>query len=87
MYRHAARNALLPVVTAFALAISGVISGGVLTETIFSWPGMGAFLVTRTLQQDFPSVQGAFYLLALLTIFANLIADVLYAYLDPRVRL
>ncbi len=87
MYRHAARNALLPVVTAFALAISGVISGGVLTETIFSWPGMGAFLVQSTLNQDFPSVQGAFYLLAVLTIVANLVADVLYAYLDPRVRL
>ena len=87
MYRHAARNALLPVVTAFALAISGVISGGVLTETIFSWPGMGAFLVQSTLNQDYPSVQGAFFLLALLTIMANLVADVLYAYLDPRVRL
>lgn len=87
MYRHAARNALLPVVTAFALAISGVISGGVLTETIFSWPGMGAFLVQSTLNQDYPSVQGAFFLLAVLTIMANLVADVLYAYLDPRVRL
>ncbi len=87
MYRHAARNALLPVVTAFALAISGTISGGVLTETIFSWPGMGQFLVTSTIAQDFPSVQGAFFLLALLTILANLVADVLYAYLDPRVRL
>ena len=87
MYRHAARNAMLPVVTAFALSISGVVSGGVLTETIFSWPGMGAFLVQSTIAQDFPSVQGAFFLLALLTILANLIADVLYAYLDPRVRL
>ena len=84
MRRHAP---LLPVVTAFALSISGVISGGVLTETIFSWPGMGAFLIQSTLNQDFPSVQGAFFLLALLTILANLIADVLYAYLDPRVRL
>jgi peptide/nickel transport system permease protein len=87
MYRHAARNAMLPVVTAFALSISGVISGGVLTETIFSWPGMGAFLIQSTLNQDFPSVQGAFFLLALLTIMANLVADLLYAYLDPRVRL
>ncbi|HEV8594993.1 MAG TPA: ABC transporter permease [Thermoplasmata archaeon] len=87
MYRHAARNAMLPVVTAFALSISGTISGGVLTETIFSWPGMGAFLVTSTIAQDFPSVQGAFFLLAVLTIMANLIADILYAYLDPRVRL
>jgi len=87
MYKHAARNALLPVVTALAISIGGVISGGVLTETIFSWPGMGAFLVQRTLQQDFPSVQAAFFILAVITILANTVADVLYAYLDPRVRL
>jgi len=87
MYKHAARNALLPVVTALAISIGGVISGGVLTETIFSWPGMGAFLVQRTLQQDYPSVQAAFFILAVITILANTVADVLYAYLDPRVRL
>jgi len=87
MYRHAARNALLPVVTALAISIGGVISGGVLTETIFSWPGMGYFLVTSTLQQDYPSVQAAFFILAVLTILANTVADVLYAWLDPRVRL
>jgi peptide/nickel transport system permease protein len=87
MYRHAARNALLPVVTALAISIGGVISGGVLTETIFSWPGMGAFLVTSTLQQDYPSVQAAFFILAVITILANTVADVLYAFLDPRVRL
>ena len=87
MYRHAARNALLPVVTALAISIGGVISGGVLTETIFSWPGMGFFLVTRTLAQDYPAVQAAFFILAVLTILANSVADVLYAYLDPRVRL
>lgn len=87
MYRHAARNALLPVVTALAISIGGVISGGVLTETIFSWPGMGYFLVSATLQQDYPSVQAAFFILAVITILANTVADVLYAYLDPRVRL
>ena len=87
MYKHAARNALLPVVTALAISIGGVISGGVLTETIFSWPGMGYFLVSATLQQDYPSVQAAFFILAVLTILANSVADVLYAYLDPRVRL
>ncbi|TLZ70932.1 MAG: ABC transporter permease [Methanobacteriota archaeon] len=87
MYRHAARNALLPVVTALAISIGGVISGGVLTETIFSWPGMGFYLVAATLQQDYPSVQAAFFILAVLTILANTVADVLYAYLDPRVRL
>jgi peptide/nickel transport system permease protein len=87
MYRHAARNAMLPVTTVVALAMAGVISGGVLTETIFSWPGMGFYLVQRTLTQDFPAVQAAFFVLALLTILGNVVADVAYAYLDPRVRL
>jgi peptide/nickel transport system permease protein len=87
MYRHAARNAMLPVVTSIALSVGGVISGGVLTETIFTWPGMGYFLVTSVLSQDFPAVQGAFYLLALITIISNMVADVMYAFLDPRVRL
>ncbi len=87
VYKHAARNALLPVVTAFAISISYTISGGVLTETVFSWPGMGSYLVSRTLAQDFPAVQGAFFILAIITILANTVADVLYAYLDPRVRL
>lgn len=87
MYKHAARNAMLPVTTVVALAMAGVISGGVLTETIFSWPGMGFYLVQRTLTQDFPAVQAAFFVLALLTILGNIVADVAYAYLDPRVRL
>ncbi len=87
MYKHAARNAMLPVVTIIAISVGSVVSGGVLTETIFSWPGMGYFLVQSTLQQDYPSVQGVFFLLALLTIVANVVADMLYAFLDPRVRL
>ncbi|MCJ2556887.1 MAG: ABC transporter permease [Candidatus Thermoplasmatota archaeon] len=87
MYKHAARNALLPVATVIALGVGGVISGGVLTETIFSWPGMGYFLVTSTIQQDYPAVQGTFFLLAIMTVIANVAADVLYAFLDPRVRL
>ncbi len=88
MYKHAARNAMLPIVTAIALSISGVvIAGGVLTETIFSWPGMGQYLVQSTYAYDFPAVQGAFFLLAIMTIIGNFIADLLYAYLDPRVRL
>jgi peptide/nickel transport system permease protein len=87
MYKHAARNAMLPVVTSLAMAISGVISGGVLTETIFSWPGMGSLLIKATLTTDFPVVQGAFYILAILTIVGNMAADILYAYLDPRVQL
>ena len=87
MYKHAARNAMLPVTTVTAIAMATVISGGVLTETIFSWPGMGFYFVARTLGQDFPAVQGAFFVLALLTVLGNVVADVAYAYLDPRVRL
>jgi peptide/nickel transport system permease protein len=87
VYKHVARNAMLPVVTAMAMGIGGIISGGVLTETIFSWYGMGTLLIEGTLTKDFPVVQGAFYILALLTILGNMAADILYAWLDPRVQL
>jgi peptide/nickel transport system permease protein len=87
IYHHAARNAMLPVVTAMAMSIGHVISGGVLTETIFSWYGMGTLLIEGTLQHDFPVVQGAFYILALITVLGNMAADIMYAYLDPRVNL
>ncbi|MDO9536969.1 MAG: ABC transporter permease [Thermoplasmata archaeon] len=87
VYKHVARNAMLPVVTSMAMSIGGIISGGVLTETIFSWYGMGTLLIEGTLSKDFPVVQGAFYILALLTIFGNMAADLLYAWLDPRVQL
>ncbi len=87
MYKHAARNAMLPVTTVVAIAMATVISGGVLTETVFSWPGMGYYFIARTLSQDYPAVQAAFFILALLTIIGNVVADVAYAYLDPRVRL
>ncbi len=87
LYKHAARNATLPIVTSFALSMGHVIGGGVLTETVFSWPGMGRELVTATIQQDFPVVFALFYIMALMTITANVVADLLYAYLDPRVRL
>jgi peptide/nickel transport system permease protein len=87
VFRHVARNAMLPVVTSMAMSIGGIISGGVLTETIFSWYGMGTLLIEGTLSKDFPVVQGAFYILALLTIFGNMAADILYAWLDPRVQL
>ncbi|MBA3046033.1 MAG: ABC transporter permease [Candidatus Thermoplasmatota archaeon] len=87
VYKHVARNAMLPVVTSMAMSIGGIISGGVLTETIFSWYGMGTLLIEGTLSKDFPVVQGAFYIMALLTIIGNMGADILYAWLDPRVQL
>ncbi|MBU7018002.1 MAG: ABC transporter permease [Theionarchaea archaeon] len=82
---HAARNALLPVVTALSLAIAFSFNGGVLTETTFSWPGLGSILVEATLNQDYPLAQGAFILLAAVVLIAVLVADLLYAYLDPGI--
>jgi peptide/nickel transport system permease protein len=87
MMHHAARNAMLPVVTSVALSTAGVVSGGVLTETVFSWPGMGLYLVQRTTAYDYPAIQAAFFILALITIISNWAADLLYAWLDPRIRL
>jgi peptide/nickel transport system permease protein len=84
--KHAARNALLPVVTAFVLAIAFVLDGGVITETIFSWPGMGLTLLEAALVQDIPMVIGALMFTGAMALTAHLIADIMYAFLDPRIR-
>ncbi|MBU7010395.1 MAG: ABC transporter permease [Theionarchaea archaeon] len=83
---HAARNAMLPVVTDFALGIVYSLDGGVLTETTFSWPGLGRTMVQASLNYDYPLAQGAFILLAIVLLVAVLLADIMYAYLDPRIR-
>jgi peptide/nickel transport system permease protein len=83
---HAARNAMLPVVTSLSLAMAFSFNGGVLTETVFSWPGLGSTLVRASLSHDYPLAQGAFILLAGVVLIAVLLADILYAYLDPRIK-
>ena len=83
--KHAARNAMLPIVTAFSISISFSIGGAVLIETIFSWPGIGRTIVEATLRQDYPLVQGAFAVITMVVLIANFIADIIYAYLDPRI--
>ena len=85
LVRHAARNALLPVVTAFALGIGYSIGGNVVVETVFSWPGLGRLLVRAVAANDYPLAQGAFLLIATVMIVMNFIADLLYGILDPRV--
>jgi peptide/nickel transport system permease protein len=85
MIRHAARNALLPVVTALALGIGYTIGGDVVVETIFSWPGLGRLLVRAVSSRDYPVAQGAFLVIAALMVFMNLVADILYYLIDPRV--
>lgn len=83
--KHAARNAMLPIVTAFAISLSFSIAGAVLIETVFSWPGIGRTIVEATLRQDYPLVQGAFTVITIVVLIANFIADIAYAYLDPRI--
>lgn len=87
LFRHAARNAVLPVVTAFAIAIGFAVGGQVLIETVFSWPGLGQEMVTASLRSDYPLAQAAFMLLSIIVLIMNFVADLTYTYLDPRVRL
>ena len=84
--RHALPNALMPVVTTVGLQFGGFLSGLVIVETIFGVPGIGGLIVERILERDYPVVQGAVLLLALFMIIVNLIVDLIYALLDPRVR-
>jgi peptide/nickel transport system permease protein len=84
--RHAAPNASLPVVTSIGLSLAFSINGGALTETVFTWPGIGRELVFSVSHADYPLAQAAFLLIAIVVLVANLVVDVLYAYLDPRIR-
>ncbi len=83
--KHAVKNALLPMVTSFALAIPFVVSGGVITETVFSWPGLGWLLVKSTMAGDFPVIRAAFLLITILVLTMNLLADISYSFLNPRI--
>jgi peptide/nickel transport system permease protein len=83
---HALRNALLPVVTILAITLGRTMSGSILVETIFSWPGIGLLLVNAISQRDYPIVLGLFIFISVTVIVANLLADVVYAWLDPRIH-
>jgi len=87
LWKHAVKNALIPTVTMAGLLIGRMVSGAVLTETIFSYPGVGRMIYEAVGQQDYPILQGAFLILALSVIIMNIITDLLYAFLDPRVKL
>lgn len=83
---HALRNALLPVVTIIGLQLGALLSGAVLTETIFSWPGIGKWLFDNIIARDYPIIQGVTLLIAMVYIFVNFAVDILYTLIDPRVR-
>ena len=86
IYRHALRNALIPTVTVVGLQFGYMLAGAVLTESVFSWPGVGRLLVEAILFRDFPVVQSALLIIAVMFVLVNLLVDVLYAFLDPRIR-
>ncbi|MGD0719647.1 MAG: ABC transporter permease subunit [Roseiarcus sp.] len=83
---HALRNALLPVVTVIGLSVSSLLAGAVLTETIFSWPGIGKWLIDSISRRDYPALQGGVMLVSLVVILVNLFVDVLYGAINPRIR-
>jgi len=84
--KHVVPNALLPTVSIIAISIGTVVAGAVLTETVFSWPGVGTLIYDSIARRDYPVLQGAFLIVALSVIISNFIADLVYAYLDPRVK-
>jgi peptide/nickel transport system permease protein len=84
--KHALRNAFIPIITVIGLQFGTLLGGAVLTETVFAWPGIGRLIVDSILARDYPMVQGTVLVFALLYIFVNLIVDILYAYIDPRIH-
>jgi peptide/nickel transport system permease protein len=85
IYKHALKNALIPVVTVIGLQMGKLLAGAILTETVFSWPGTGRLLVQAISNRDYPMVQGIVFILAFAFIIVNIIVDMLYAKLDPRI--
>ncbi len=86
IYVHAMRNTLITVITVLGMELASLLSGAVLTETIFAWPGIGRLSVDAIIKRDHPMVQGTVLFTAIIFIFANLIVDISYAFLDPRIR-
>jgi peptide/nickel transport system permease protein len=86
IYRHALKNALIPIITIFGIQFSNVLGGSVLAETVFSWPGVGRLVVDAINQRDIPMVTGALVMTTMLVSIVNLLVDIIYAYVDPRIK-
>jgi peptide/nickel transport system permease protein len=84
--RHALRNALIPLVTLVGLAFAGLMSGAIMTETIFSWPGIGRYAVESAANLDYPAITGATLMIAIIYMLVNIVVDALYTIIDPRIR-
>jgi peptide/nickel transport system permease protein len=86
VYRHALKNAFIPVLTMLGLQFAALLAGAILTETTFSWPGMGRLLVERIYLRDYPTIQGVIVVFAFFVSLVSLVVDLIYAVIDPRVR-
>jgi len=86
LFSYAMRNAMLPLVTIVALNLAFVMSGAVMTETVFSWYGMGRLIYSSVMERDYPVLEATFWFISVMVILANFISDIIYAYLDPRIR-
>jgi len=86
IYRHAVRNAMVPVVTVIGLNFGLLLAGAILTETVFSWPGLGRLVVEAVYERDYPLVVGCILVFAIVFVIVNLITDILYTYIDPRIK-
>jgi peptide/nickel transport system permease protein len=86
LFRHALRNALIPIITLLGLTVPAIVGGAIITETVFNWPGMGLLTTNAATQNDVPLLIGTTFIAAVATVAGNLIADLLYAVVDPRVR-
>ncbi len=86
IYKHAVRNAMVPVVTVIGLNVGLLLSGAILTETVFSWPGVGRLVVNAVYERDYPLVVGCILVFAIIFVIVNLITDILYTYIDPRIH-
>jgi peptide/nickel transport system permease protein len=86
IYKHALRNALLPVVTVVGMSMGFLLAGATVTETVFAWPGMGRFVVQSTFNRDYPAIMAVTMIVGVMVVVSNLITDLAYGYLDPRIR-
>jgi len=86
LYKHAMRNAVIPLATLFAISIGLILSGAIITETVFNWPGLGIAIYMGIVSNDFPLEQAIFFIISLMVLIAVFIVDIAYGFLDPRIR-
>ncbi len=87
VWKHCLRNALIPVLTLWGVFMGGLVTGAIVTETVFAWPGIGRLTYEAVIFRDYPLLQAVIIMDAILILFINLVVDILYAYIDPRIRL